>query len=381
MGDAVMAAGAQPEPAATPARGLPGSTLPVPAELRRRVGRLEQVAGVRLVTLGDGAERGVRVLEFRTAAGFSFEVHVDRCFDLGRCALRGQPLAWESPVGVAGPWYREVDGLGFFRTFAGGLLTTCGLDHALFMATDSAAHYAYPPKPAEAFGLHGRASTLPARLAGYGLDAAAGTLWAEGEVTQAAVFGERLVLRRRIEAAIDGTSLTLHDEVVNEGFAATPHMLLYHVNAGWPVLDEGAELFVPARAVHARGDHPLDGYATMTAPQRGFVEQVFEHELLAEEDGTVPVALVNRARGLGLFQRFSRHQLPHCFCWRMLGEGTYVVGIEPSTNRAAGRLDARERGELIVLEPGARRAYDLELGALDGVEQIDRFTKRVESLR
>ena len=31
-------------------------------ELLRKVGRLEQVAGVRLVTLGDAVERGVRVL-------------------------------------------------------------------------------------------------------------------------------------------------------------------------------------------------------------------------------------------------------------------------------------------------------------------------------
>ena len=48
--------------------------------------------------------------------------------------------------------------------------------------------------------------------------------------------------------------------------------------------------------------------------------------------------------------------------WRMLGEGTYVVGIEPCTNRTAGRLDARERGELIELDPGEKRSYDLELG-------------------
>src|SRR5215470_953619 len=39
--------------------------------LLRRVGRLEQVAGVRLVTLGDGQARGVRVLEFRTGTGFA----------------------------------------------------------------------------------------------------------------------------------------------------------------------------------------------------------------------------------------------------------------------------------------------------------------------
>jgi hypothetical protein len=41
-------------------------------ELMRRVGRLDQVAGVRLVTLGDGIERGVRVLEFSTGTGFAF---------------------------------------------------------------------------------------------------------------------------------------------------------------------------------------------------------------------------------------------------------------------------------------------------------------------
>jgi hypothetical protein len=36
----------------------------------------------------------------------------------------------------------EPGGLGFFRSFGGGLLTTCGLDHALFMAED------YLPNPA-----------------------------------------------------------------------------------------------------------------------------------------------------------------------------------------------------------------------------------------
>ena len=69
------------------------------AGLLRRVGRLEQVAGVRLVTLGDGLGRGVRVLEFRTGTGFAFEVLVDRCFDVGRCEFAGQPLSWLSAPG------------------------------------------------------------------------------------------------------------------------------------------------------------------------------------------------------------------------------------------------------------------------------------------
>lgn len=51
-------------------------------ELLRRVGRVEQVAGVRLLTLGDGGGRGVRILEFRTGSGFEFDVLVDRGFDV-----------------------------------------------------------------------------------------------------------------------------------------------------------------------------------------------------------------------------------------------------------------------------------------------------------
>jgi hypothetical protein len=64
----------------------------------------------------------------------------------------------------------------------------------------------------------------------------------------------------------------------------------------------------------------------------------------------------------------------------MLGQGTYVVGIEPSTNRTSGRLPARQSGELIILQPGETRAYDLELGALIDNDTIDAFAARVEAI-
>lgn len=137
-------------------------------ELLRRVGRLEQGAGVRLVTLGDGNERGVRILEFHTGTGFRFEVIVDRAMDIGRCELGGCPLAWQSATGIAGPWYYEPEGLGWLCGFFGGMLTTCGVEHTLFMATDTAEHYHYPAKQTETYGLLGRISYQPARLTGYG---------------------------------------------------------------------------------------------------------------------------------------------------------------------------------------------------------------------
>jgi hypothetical protein len=349
-------------------------------ELLRRVGRLEQVAGVRLVTIGDGAERGVRVLEFRTGTGFSFDVLVDRAMDVGRCDLGGRALGWQSATGFVGPWFYEPEGLGWLRGFGGGLLTTCGLDHALFMATDTAEQYHFPAKSTETYGLHGRISYTPARLAGYGArwDGDACILWAEGETTQAAVFGEQVRLRRRIEARVGESRLRVHDEVENVGWHPTPHMFLYHVNVGFPVVDEGAELLVPAPAGVSRSGERGVSYRRLDGPTPAYVEQVYEHEgIVAEPDGSVPVAVVNRALGIGAYEVYRRDQLPFHFTWRMLGEGTYVVGIEPCTNRPAGRFDARARGELITLAPGESRAYDLELGALDGMPEIEGFAARV----
>jgi hypothetical protein len=340
------------------------------------------VAGVRLVTLGDGAERGVRVLEFRTGTGFVFDVIVDRAFDIGRCEINGIALGWQSGVGYKGPWFAEQTDLGWLRTWGGGLLTTCGLDHALFFAEDTAGQYHYAPKERERFGLHGRISNTPARLVGYGhrWDGDDCVLYADGEVLQASMFGEHLVLRRRIEARVGDSRLTIHDQVENIGWDPTPHMYLYHINIGFPVLDEGAQIIVPTRSVTARGDYSADGYRTIDGPEPRHFERVFEHDPIAEVDGRVPVALINRERQIGAYEVFNLNQLPFHFVWRMLGEGSYVVGIEPSTNRTGGRLDARERGELIVLEPGDSRQYDLELGALVGGDQINSFVDRVNAL-
>jgi hypothetical protein len=154
-------------------------------ELMRRVGRFEQVAGVRLATLGDGTERA--------ASGSSSSgpgtVRVRRprrpLFDVGRCELRGCSLARLSPVGVMGPWFAEPMRLGWLRMWGGGMLVTCGLDHTLLGGVDDASQFHQDVKPTEEYGLHGRIGFLPARLAGYGErwgdDC---VLWAEGVVTR-----------------------------------------------------------------------------------------------------------------------------------------------------------------------------------------------------
>ena len=97
-------------------------------------------------------------------------------------------------------------------------------------------------------------------------------------------------------------------------------------------------------------------------------------------DGLVGAAVVNRAAGLGVFQRYDPATLPRHITWRQLGTVAYVVAMEPSTNRDAGRFDARERGELISLAPGEERRYRLEIGALDGRDAIEAFAAGAREL-
>ena len=99
-----------------------------PGALRRLVGHESQVAGIRLVELGDGRVRGMRAAEVYTGSGLRFQVLIDRGLDVGAAEDAGRPLAWMHPA-LAAPGLHEPEGFGFLRTFGGGLVTTCGLTH------------------------------------------------------------------------------------------------------------------------------------------------------------------------------------------------------------------------------------------------------------
>ena len=64
--------------------------------------------------------------------------------------------------------------------------------------------------------------------------------------------GENLLLRRRISAVMGESRFFIDDIVTNEGPRAWPHMMLYHVNVGFPVVDAGARLIAPSRKVMPR---------------------------------------------------------------------------------------------------------------------------------
>jgi hypothetical protein len=359
-------------------------------EIAERAGMLSQFAGVRLMELSDGVERGIRMLEFRTGSGLRFTALVDRALDIADCEFKGQAIGWNSPAGFRHPGLHEYEGeggLAWARSFS-GLLVTCGLDHILFMNEVPADNYVYAPKRTVSHSLHGRVGTIPARLTGYG-EAWRGdecVLWAEGVVQQSAVFGEDLHLIRRIEADVGGNEIRLIDRVVNHGFYKTPHMYCYHINVGHPVLDEGSRYLAPIRdvvwAAHAGDDYRRQGvgYRTLPGPQFDFHEQVWQHELGTDDSGKQFVALVNDAVGIGFEVTTRKDQFPCLYEWQNLQVGQYALGIEPSTNHVLGNLAARERGEMIWLSHGEERRYDSVFRVLDGAGEIAASEARIRAI-
>ena len=351
----------------------------------RRSGDGRAAGGVRAVTLADGVERGVRALQFRTGGGLSFELLVDRALDIGTVEFRGDNIGWQSATGFRNPAlheYESEDGLSWARSFS-GTLCTGGLDHTLFGGRFDASHFRYPPRTEIQQSLHGRVAHIPAILRGYGetwRDDGSCVLWAETVTRQAAVFGENLVMHRRIEADLGGSVIRIEDEVRNEGFEPTPHMYLYHINFGWPLLDEGTRFLAPIASTSWCTDSVWSQqapYDVCLAPQDGFLEQVYEHDLVADERGSVSAMLVNGRLDLAVEVHWHAEEFPHMLQWMNLRSGAYGFGIEPSTHSVGGQQAARDDGSLIWLRHGETRRYRTAITVHAGAEGIGSAVARV----
>lgn len=320
-------------------------------EAARRVGALHQVARIDSLVEQEGAARGSRRMRMVTGGGLEAELHPDRALDLGHVTYRGIPLAWISPSGMSSPALAESRDNQWLRSFGGGLLATCGLDSF------------GPPTVVEGveYPQHGRIGVTPATLTRC--EIVGHELIVSGTVRQSTVFGENLVLERTWSADLGGTTLRLRDTVRNEGLTDEGHMVLYHVNVGWPLLDEKAVLDITSREVTPRDEDARAGagrWHQLEAPQEGFREQVFGHDF--RDSGTAVVAVDNPGLDVRLDIAFDTATLPALHQWKMSGEGHYALGLEPvNVNTFGGRAGALAAGVLPILRRGREVSYSVEL--------------------
>jgi len=340
-------------------------------EVERRIGHLSQLGGLRCHTLTDGAAAGVRAVDFHTTNGFEFTVLADRGMDISEARYKGLSLCWRSPSGDTAPAFYDPRGLEWLWTFFGGLLTTCGLAQVGPPHTDQG----------EELGLHGRVSTIPAERVCCSERWEGDHLWLEvsGVVREARLFGANLEMHRTIRARADRPWLEVRDRIVNAGARRSPCMLLYHINTGFPLLDEDAELVLPTTKVEPRdaeAEQDASTWMQLHAPVAGYREKVYFHNMQASGDGHVTCALINRPLGIGLRLRYRKDELPEFTQWKMLGDREYVLGLEPGNCRPLGRAAERAAGRLVELEVGQEIGAGFEIEVVEGEQALDEMKKQ-----
>lgn len=347
----------------------------------RYTGDISQFAGAKRYEFIDGKAKGIEAADIRTGTGFEYTVLPGRGMDIAHCSFKGVPVAYMSKTGINAPGYFESYGSGFLRNFFGGLLTTCGLSNVGIPCSDE-----HPVLGTEYFGLHGRISNAGAYQVCVQED------WNEhgeyvisvsGKVREAQLHGECFVLHRQVKSIMGSNSLTITDNIENQACYEIPFMILYHINIGYPILDEGSRLIL-----NSRGMTPKDAYSEcyakefdrFKAPVKREREHVFFHDINADVNGETMVALVNDQLEAGVYLKWNKNELPMLTQWKMGGESEYVCGIEPANCLPTSRTEQKERMALQYLKPFERKSITLEFGILNNAGEITEFESKLKSL-
>jgi hypothetical protein len=326
------------------------------SEKLKYIGNLSQQGGCRHYTLNDGWGRGLRATDISTGSGLQYTVLPDRGMDISLASYKGMNLVYLTCNGETHPAYYEPEGIGWLRTFAAGLLTTCGLT------------YLGPPceDGGEQLGLHGRFSTLPARqfsdLSGWnGNDYICRVT---GILEEGYIFGNKLRMERDISSVCGQTLIRITDSLTNFGNAPSPYTILYHMNFGYPLLTEDAELVIDPLDSSPRDADAVPGikeFRNFIKPQPSYKEQVFFHTMTGNARGETTVTLQNKQAGVAVSIIFNVKQLPYITEWKTMGYGEYVLGIEPCNVLCKSRKALRDENALPILQPGESTSNVLEV--------------------
>ena len=344
-------------------------------ELLDLVGDMSQVAHARYGELREGSDRGADLIEVFNASGLCFSMLPGRALDVASAHYKGMSLCFRGNTGDVGPSFYEPQGYGWMRGFYGGLVLSCGMTFTGHPETD-------PEEENEELGLHGRLSFLPARQVHTDgqWDGDDYIVKVRGKIREAVVFGTNLELTREISTVLGQKSLHIHDRIHNQSVDRSPLMFVYHCNPGFPVLDEGTRVVIDSeKTTEWLEDREVgpETYATVTAPKDEAHDDVYILHPRADARGQCRVGLINDRLGLGIYWSFPKAEIPIVTHWQHFHRGTYVTGIEPGNVSMLGRAWNRKNGYLQYIEPDEVRDFHLEIGVLEGAEEIAAFEAKV----
>ena len=178
------------------------------------------------------------------------------------------------------------------------------------------------------------------------------------------MFGNKLRLEREITTVQGQNKIRITDKITNFGSKPSPYTILYHMNLGFPLLTEDAELIINPAKTTPRDDSAASGikeFKQFIKPRQGFREQVFDHVMSAGADNIAVATLKNKKLGIALSIKFNISQLPYLVQWKMMGQGEYVLGLEPSNIPGKNRKILKEENLLPMLQPDESSEHSIEV--------------------
>lgn len=343
-------------------------------DFMKKAGSMQQVAYIRPVEYLEGRSNGLRAFDIKNGP-LQFQVLADKCLDVNQFSYKGVNFNFLSKPGLQGRNHYDTNGEEALHSIMGGLFFTAGLEN--ICAPFSSNGKDYP--------MHGRIRTTPAEHLCNDCcwDGDEYVLSVSGEMREAELFGENMVLRRKIETRFPGKTMVLTDEIENQSYREEPLMILYHINIGYPLLDECTRLYIPTRKVTPRDEastgHEAE-YDRMDAPKDNEPEYVFIHEPVVNQDGNVILAVVNEELQMGLKLEFSAKYLPYFMEWKSTASGDYVIGLEPSNSSVYGRAYHEANNSVHMLAPFAKETNVLKFTVLDGETEIHSAIEEVQAV-
>ena len=315
--------------------------------MNKYIGHELQIYGVEEVRLQGGKGDGMRMLNVRNGKGLEITISLDRSADIVRASLKGDNYGYFAPCGYVSPKYYDDKDAGFLKSFTAGFFTTCGLTAVGSPCTDNG----------EDLPLHGTISNTPCETFRHWIED--GKIHIVATIRDARIFSYQLILEREYIIPLDENAVYLTDTIKNIGSMEAPLEVLYHCNMGYPLLDENAELSIPAVKVEARNDHAQSGIDTCLVcekPQNGYEEMCYYHTM----EGKTKVSIFNNKIKKALTMSYDTKELP-CFTqWKMMGEYDYVMGLEPGNCYPDGRDVMREKGILEFLKSGEKKVHHIK---------------------
>ena len=295
-----------------------------------RISNPAQLCSVRRYTVGDGKECGLKFTEVNNGR-LRFLLNESKALDISQLWFNGMNMSFLSKNGLS-----AATDTPFSRSFEGGMLYTCGLDSV---------------GDRKGFRPHGSFHNIPSKIISAEADGKFLKIVACTEDT--ALFGKNLIMFRTVGTEIGSGTLSISDRLVNRGTDTEQYCLLYHVNLGFPMLDEGVKIISDTLSVAPRTERAakMQGHRTVFLPPEDNAEECcyfITHK-------SPEITAINEKMKIAFTLKYSSDTLPCFVQWNSNASGDYALGLEPSTTFLDDRFSFSE------IRPDEEKEFNLLL--------------------